>query len=66
VHWNEPLPDEINRAIVNWRKEMDTVGQFRCPRHYFGRGHVRRNRIARLRGCESISIRSSGLLEGHL
>ncbi|XP_070068094.1 uncharacterized protein [Drosophila takahashii] len=41
VQWDEPLPDEINKAIVNWRKEMDAVGQFRCPRHYFGRGLVR-------------------------
>jgi len=25
---------------------MDAVGHFRCPRHYFGRGHVRGRRRA--------------------
>ncbi|XP_041448563.1 uncharacterized protein LOC121404049 [Drosophila obscura] len=41
IQWDEPLPDEIYRAFVNWRKEMNTVGQFRGPRHYFGNGLVR-------------------------
>ncbi|XP_043062722.1 uncharacterized protein LOC122319461 [Drosophila yakuba] len=33
IQWDEPLPEELSK--------MDAVGQFRCPRHYFGRGAVR-------------------------
>ncbi|XP_044573577.1 uncharacterized protein LOC123257717 [Drosophila ananassae] len=38
---DEPLPEEIGRAFAAWRREMDAVGQFRCPRQYFGPGAVR-------------------------
>ncbi|XP_043661598.1 uncharacterized protein LOC122625575 [Drosophila teissieri] len=41
IQWDEPLPEELGKAFAIWRKEMDAVGQFRCPRHYFGRGAVR-------------------------
>ncbi|XP_043862794.1 uncharacterized protein LOC120457848 isoform X2 [Drosophila santomea] len=41
IQWDEPLPEELSKAFAIWRKKMDTVGQFRCPRHYFGRGAVR-------------------------
>ncbi|XP_070134695.1 uncharacterized protein [Drosophila bipectinata] len=41
IQWDEPLPEEIGRAFAAWRRELDAVGQFRCPRHYFGRGAVR-------------------------
>ncbi|XP_043661619.1 uncharacterized protein LOC122625598 [Drosophila teissieri] len=41
IQWDEPLPEELSKAFAIWRKEMDAVGQFRCPRHYFGRGAVR-------------------------
>ncbi|XP_070854311.1 uncharacterized protein [Drosophila suzukii] len=41
IQWDEPLPEEIGRAFATWRREMDAVGQFRCPRHYFGHGAVR-------------------------
>ncbi|XP_070855548.1 uncharacterized protein [Drosophila suzukii] len=41
IQWDEPLPEEIGRAFAAWRREMDAVGQFRCPRHYFGHGAVR-------------------------
>ncbi|XP_032581775.1 uncharacterized protein LOC116802202 [Drosophila sechellia] len=36
IQWDEPLPEELSKAFATWRKEMDAVGQFRCPRHYFG------------------------------
>nr|XP_041631503.1 uncharacterized protein LOC121502341 [Drosophila kikkawai] len=41
IQWDEPLPEEIGRAFAAWRRQMDAVGQFRCPRHYFGHGAVR-------------------------
>ncbi|XP_050746230.1 uncharacterized protein LOC127012074 [Drosophila biarmipes] len=41
IQWDEPLPEEIGKAFAAWRREMDAVGQFRCPRHYFGHGAVR-------------------------
>ncbi|XP_070142302.1 uncharacterized protein [Drosophila kikkawai] len=41
IQWDEPLPEEIGRSFAAWRRQMDAVGQFRCPRHYFGRGAVR-------------------------
>ncbi|XP_044779757.1 uncharacterized protein LOC123327412 [Drosophila simulans] len=41
IQWDEPLPEELSKAFAIWRKEMDAEGQFRCPRHYFGRGAVR-------------------------
>ncbi|XP_043062946.1 uncharacterized protein LOC122319569 [Drosophila yakuba] len=41
IQRDEPLPEELSKAFAIWRKEMDAVGQFRCPRHYFGRGAVR-------------------------
>ncbi|XP_041674335.1 uncharacterized protein LOC121530048 [Drosophila eugracilis] len=40
IQWDEPLPEEIGRAFAAWRREMDAVEQFRCPRHYFGCGAV--------------------------
>ncbi|XP_043064089.1 uncharacterized protein LOC122320078 [Drosophila ficusphila] len=41
IQWDKPLPEEIGRAFAAWRRKMDAVGQFRCPRHYFGHGAVR-------------------------
>ncbi|XP_070854642.1 uncharacterized protein [Drosophila suzukii] len=41
IQWDEPLPEEIGKAFAAWRREMDAVGQFQCPRHYFGHGAVR-------------------------
>ncbi|XP_050746279.1 uncharacterized protein LOC122818101 [Drosophila biarmipes] len=41
IQWDEPLPEEIGQAFAAWRREMDAVGQFRCPRHYFEHGAVR-------------------------
>ncbi|XP_044316206.1 uncharacterized protein LOC123037801 [Drosophila rhopaloa] len=41
IQWDEPLPEEIGKAFAAWRREMDAVGQFRCPRQYFGHGAVR-------------------------
>ncbi|XP_041673981.1 uncharacterized protein LOC121529941 [Drosophila eugracilis] len=38
IQWDEPLPEEVGRAFAAWRTELDAVGQFRCARHYFGRG----------------------------
>ncbi|XP_070855577.1 uncharacterized protein [Drosophila suzukii] len=41
IQRDEPLPEKIGKAFAAWRREMDAVGQFRCPRHYFGHGAVR-------------------------
>ncbi|XP_044573280.1 uncharacterized protein LOC123257600 [Drosophila ananassae] len=36
ISWDEPLPAEMYNAFMDWRKEMEKVERFRCPRHYFG------------------------------
>ncbi|XP_046868771.1 uncharacterized protein LOC124461276 [Drosophila willistoni] len=36
VLWDEPLPKELNSAFQKWRHQLEGVGLFRCPRHYFG------------------------------
>ncbi|XP_043069100.1 uncharacterized protein [Drosophila bipectinata] len=41
ILWDEPLPDEMYNAFMDWRKEMNKVENFRSPRHYFGSGLVK-------------------------
>ncbi|XP_043947392.1 uncharacterized protein LOC122818011 [Drosophila biarmipes] len=41
IQWDEPLPEEIGKASSAWCGEMNAVGQFRSPCHYFGHGAVR-------------------------
>ncbi|XP_044571435.1 uncharacterized protein LOC123257246 [Drosophila ananassae] len=41
ISWDEPLPAEMYNAFMDWRKEMEKVERFRCPRHYFGSGLVK-------------------------
>jgi len=41
IPWDDPLPDEMYNAFMDWRKEMEKVDKFRGPRHYFGHGQVK-------------------------
>jgi len=41
IPWDDPLPDEMYNAFMDWRKEMENVDKFRSPRHYFGHGQVK-------------------------
>jgi len=41
IPWDDPLPDEMYNAFMDWRKAMEKVDKFRSPRHYFGHGQVK-------------------------
>jgi len=41
IPWDDPLPDEMYNAFMDWRKEMENVDKFRSRRHYFGHGQVK-------------------------
>ncbi|XP_054091903.1 uncharacterized protein LOC105220591 [Zeugodacus cucurbitae] len=38
IHWNDPLPNDINVAWVKWRKQLPEVVKYAIPRFYFRNG----------------------------
>ncbi|XP_049304973.1 uncharacterized protein LOC125776523 [Bactrocera dorsalis] len=38
VHWNDPLPNDVNAAWTKWRKQLPEIVKYAIPRYYFRNG----------------------------